>query len=1564
MKRILFAVLALCAVLSASADPITREQAQQRAEQYLDGQGGSKRLSPVRNRAKLAPRRGLQFTSGDNELYYVFNRGENEGFVIATGDDATPPILGYTTEGEFDYANLPEGLKWMLSWYTEQLEDIAKNPALARKAAPLHAPVHAKVAPLCTSKWNQGSPYNDECPVFTNGERVVTGCVATAMAQVLYFNRAKSVTEIQKAMPGYTTNGIRVDGIAADSPIDWDNMLDSYGSGATAKQKKAVAQLMHYCGVAVEMMYNIGANGGSAAYSSKVPDAIKNYFGYGNSVKYISTSDPSSDSWDAQLYNELAAGRPVYLSGSNKDGGHAFVCDGYDGNQCFHINWGWGGSSDGYFMLSKLNPSSQGIGGSTGGYSDYPEAVIGIEPENYSTRSMPITNAVAKKICLEHFDADGDGVFTFGEAAAVTDLGDAFKGQRITVFNELYNFTNLTTLTESAFEGCTSLSSVKLPKHLKTIGKGAFKGCTALKNFVLPIGLTSIEDEAFDGCKGFTVSLPTSIQHIGANAFRGCAALTNVELPIGVKSIGESAFSGCSKLKEVVLRNIKPTDIKLGDNIFEGVDLATATLKVPQGTKTAISAAAQWKDFGTIYEMRDLSRGLYVQPTTEKRYYIYNVGTGRYLTRGEAWGTQAIVDATDSPMRFELKKSASMPEGVYYLNSEDTGNDSHILFRTTSDNNVGTGVRAAFVDGDGAKVSNKTAWWKLELVEGETNVYTIQIPTGVSDHKAAQYWGVNPDHASNAASPTYGVYSDVVLADFTDNCHWMFVEYDEQAQAVQASATVLSNLLAIADKKNVDATREQAVYDNLSSSVDEILTAQRRLRKKLGFINFENDAVRKAALSHACDFDGDGEITPSEASTLESFETDFYNNTELTTLHDLKYFTGIKYLAGNSFKDCTNLTEVTLPEGIINFYYRAFIGCSKLASIVIPSTVEYLGDDCFNGCEALKAVTVQVADPTVIELGEDVFFGVDLSGATLYVPYGSADLYREAPVWQDFGTIEEVRAPQQAGYSSLAENEDVYVYNVGLRRSITGGEAYGTQAVVGSKGFIYQLRRSKSMPEGTYYLYSDDTGKDSHVLFRTSSDSKVGDGVKTCFVDGTVGTTAYWKVAPVEGLTNVYTFQVPENQKDYTEGEFLGIDLNHASDYAGYEPTYGLYWDIMYDGNEENCQWAFISKAEADSLQNFFNQTVELKNLIAKANARSLDTAAEQAVYDNFDATEQEVSDAINSLRSKLHYIVFADQQAKTICTNAWDDDEDDELSLEEAAAVTDLGTTFRNATTITSLEELRHFTGLTELKDDAFRACSKLVSIYLPAGIKSVGSGTFATTTALRYMAVLNPSQEVDLSASNLTARNLTIFVPQSLVESYAGVEADAVSRQYGRSNPKLTYTVTGAPINGVPELAAEPELTSPVGDYPVVITAGTITSEGVQLRNGTLTVEPAQLTFSVKSYTRNIGEPNPEFEIVYPIFRNREQADDVLLSKPVCECDATADSPAGVYEIRIGGAEAQNYTFDYTFGTLTVVDPTGVRDLDSSDGKTEVFDLSGRRVVKPAQRGIYINRGKKIIK
>ena len=536
---------------------------------------------------------------------------------------------------------------------------------------------------------------------------------------------------------------------------------------------------------------------------------------------------------------------------------------------------------------------------------------------------------------------------------------------------------------------------------------------------------------------------------------------------------------------------------------------------------------------------------------------------------------------------------------------------------------------------------------------------------------------------------------------------------------------------------------------------------------------------------------------------------------------------------------------------------------------------------------------------------------------------------------------------------------------MGLRKMLTMGEAYGTQSVVGKKGRLYKWSKNTN---GTWEMVDATTSK---VVFRTNTDTKVGSGVKACFGDGSSSTKSLWVVDSV--AENIYTISLPETDANYIAGEYLGVDESHKSDAAS--PTHGIYWDIK--GINANTQWALITEDDYKTAQSIDDIVDRLKTYLDKANAKSINVDEEQAVYDNPQSTLTDLTEALSSVRAKLHFITFRDTRTQNICLENWDADSDGELTFEEAQAVTEIGEVFRGKE-ISVFEELKYFTSLTAIPDNAFRNASELQIIYLPANVSQVSTSAFTACSKLDYVVILH---EGDMLACNFSLRpQATFFVPGSMMDAYLAdetwstkkiteftgkpvVTAEA-SRIYGRTLGSITTKVLGAPVIGTPVTECESLgiATLPVGTYPIKVERGTVSTPDVEFREGVLTITPSPLTITAKSYTRQVGEANPEFELTYKSFRNKE-TDTVFVVRPIIECDATIDSPAGEYEIRVSSAVATNYEISYENGVLTVVDdPSGIQTAKNNDDEAPVFDMQGRRVNK-MQRGIYIKRNKKIV-
>lgn len=309
---------------------------------------------------------------------YVFNSEDGEGYVVVAGDDRARNVLAYSCTGSLEADDMPEACRYWLSHYSEEIKSLTRgDTSYSGEISVIPGDISA-VAPLIRTRWDQQNPYNLRCPLDkTTGLRCVTGCVATATAQVMrhysYPPRATgSVTyadakqEVERSLD-----------FSKLKPFDWGNMTLTYGPTSTLAEQDAVATLMMAAGFGIEMQYSSDT---SMAYNRNAGTALINYFGYNPDMHFYERDLMTDGEWEKIILSELHAGRPVIYDGRNPSMGHTFICDGYDGNGFYHINWGWSGVSDGYFALSALNPGEQMTGGSDAGYNDSQSIICNIVP--------------------------------------------------------------------------------------------------------------------------------------------------------------------------------------------------------------------------------------------------------------------------------------------------------------------------------------------------------------------------------------------------------------------------------------------------------------------------------------------------------------------------------------------------------------------------------------------------------------------------------------------------------------------------------------------------------------------------------------------------------------------------------------------------------------------------------------------------------------------------------------------------------------------------------------------------------------------------------------------------------------------------------------------------------------------------------------------------------------------------------------------------------------------------------------------------------------------------------
>ena len=415
-RTLVLSTLLVALPVLASAAPVTRQQAQEIARQFMIEKGMTTENAEM---AFKAPRRGQ--VADENAYYYVFNAPRNQGYVIVSGDDRTAEVLGYSYKGSFDESRLPMHFKSFLQTYADEIQylDDAKITEIQRAPRRAEEQDYEPIEPLLTSHWDQGSPYNGLCP-----SNSPTGCAATSTAQVMYYHKwpAATIAEI----PSYYTSSrhYHMEAVPAGATLNWDAMIDSYNYSSSSESRQAVAELMSYVGRSIKMDYDFM---GSGAYSHDMVPGISTCFDY--QVTQLYRKNYPLVAFEDSIYQQLATGYPVIFNGMSTGGGHSFVVDGYDSNHYFHINWGWGGESDNFFLLSVLNPynnTSYGSSSSSDGFS-FDQDVIFLKPGFQTKTEVPsfsvtIVGVTDRGVLLEYYNLlEKTKSFEFG-------LGDLVDG--------------------------------------------------------------------------------------------------------------------------------------------------------------------------------------------------------------------------------------------------------------------------------------------------------------------------------------------------------------------------------------------------------------------------------------------------------------------------------------------------------------------------------------------------------------------------------------------------------------------------------------------------------------------------------------------------------------------------------------------------------------------------------------------------------------------------------------------------------------------------------------------------------------------------------------------------------------------------------------------------------------------------------------------------------------------------------------------------------------------------------------------------------------------------------
>jgi hypothetical protein len=440
---------------------------------------GAKGVSPAKlKHAYTCKKQGT--VNYEDIYYYVFNKADNGGYIIVSGDERVLPVLGYSDRGQFNEDSLPPQLSDWLKYYQFEMDNIsaatpmnsANSENYFQKAKFMSTAT--SVSPLLGEiGWSQSSPFNNYCPFISSiGSKASAGCVATAMAQVMkYYQwpaRGNGSNSYQTR-----TYGLTISEDFSNTTYDWANMQNTYSSSSSAEQNNAVATLLYHCGAAVNMDYS--SLSGASTYD--VTKALINYFNYDPNIQHLLRDYYTRAEWIDILKNEINQGRPVLYSGDSQSTGHFFVCDGYDENNYFHFNWGWGGNYDGYFPVSILNPTDPQLGSNTVGYNMAQEVIIGIQkPGSVSASTHSIYTAAGLSVSSSNVPRSGSvsvkakSVYNYGANSFTGDIG-------IGLYNDYGLVTVLNTMLVSAVNPLYgwsefSLSAVNIPT---SVSNGKYK---------------------------------------------------------------------------------------------------------------------------------------------------------------------------------------------------------------------------------------------------------------------------------------------------------------------------------------------------------------------------------------------------------------------------------------------------------------------------------------------------------------------------------------------------------------------------------------------------------------------------------------------------------------------------------------------------------------------------------------------------------------------------------------------------------------------------------------------------------------------------------------------------------------------------------------------------------------------------------------------------------------------------------------------------------------------------------------------------------------------------------
>lgn len=980
MRRSVILLLLIVVSTAVQANPVSRSEALLKARQFM----------PTRQFAEGRSWRRAKGEASDHP-FYVFNDEKGRGFVIVSGDDRTLPILGYADSGALNADSLPVNLRCWLEGYAEQIASLDEGAAAT--SAPTAAEEKPAIAPLITTTWNQSLPYSLMTPTYIdesgNESHYVTGCVATALAQVMNFHQWPLNCP---AIPGYTTGTKKI--VMPELPptaFKWNLMKDSYTLQETGSSADAVAELMLYVGQANSMDYN---QGGSSA--SIHLDVMAELFSYSKNAWRARREDYTVVEWEKLIYRELSANRPVLYDGASGSVGHQFVCDGYDGEGFFHINWGWGGTSDGYFVISLANPDEKGIGGGSGtaGYAYRQTAIIGFQPASEDEEEQPRIEADLYDVAEATYsrssqNADFENVSTDGVyikgiyGCTPTTTCDVEVGWAVYKNEMIGNVIAYRQVTIDSRDGNTRL--YRGPQTI-SFGAGLTDGQYKLVLVYRFLGNADWTVVSTKDCLYAQVSDNT----LFVRGFQREATFT-------VNSVDYSGDMG------------EGTEVNVTINITN--------------TSDVMQEIAYFWIKQSNNEWRKMAEGLgCVEPGETGNIHLsftYMAGTFDVKITSDTSGEKVM--GTSSVTIYAVKKTTL--GGLLF--ACNTGSKEARLLRGDYNQYEWEVVeipQVVSVDGTDYAVTkiDNNAFWNVSKLE------KVVLPEGLKTigEGAFQYcFGLREVHLPSTLEEIgdyafyycYGLSSVVARMEtpvaisrnvFTI-IHWID---DGTSEETFSQATLFvpegfkSNYQSAPvwrEFKNIyQGELKETTLDGITYSYptgEDVATVVRGDRTIL--------RGKDVVIPSAVEIDGRSRQVKSVAE--RAFAQCWMNSLTIEP--------GVEEIGFMAFWNINSLEDVVLPEGLKTIGERAFESCYDLREVQLPSTLEAIGDYAFNSCPSLNSVVSRMESPVAIsrnvftydEWINDSTLAEVFSKATLYVPEGFKARYQLADVWKEFFTISE-----------------------------------------------------------------------------------------------------------------------------------------------------------------------------------------------------------------------------------------------------------------------------------------------------------------------------------------------------------------------------------------------------------------------------------------------------------------------------------------------------------------------------------------------------------------------------